>query len=580
MGRLYSNYFLPVLACLALNVSAQELPLPKGFTPAERNAVSNFTFRNAMMTPPPPSAVRTSAEWEEVEYLVVTWDPWYPNILRQIVQAAVAECKVIITTEDEASVSAYLTTNGVNLTNIIFMNAPWDSIWTRDYSGNTVYSNDVGERAMVDWIYNRPRPNDNVMPSAHAALTGIPIYVTDSGLNDLVNTGGNWMSDGMGNAFASELILEENEEGNPYSVSVKSEEQIDGIMESYMGITNYIKMPTLPYDGIHHIDMHMKLLDEETLLVSRYPEGVADGPQIEENIDYVLANHLSHFGTPYKVEWIDAPPSTSGSYPDTNGYYRTYSNATIVNKTVLIPLYRPETDAAAIAKYQELMPGYTIVGIDVDNADETLIASSGAIHCITHTIGVAEPLLIVHQAVKEAAASTTVAIHAMIKHESGIGSAKVFWRSQGTTTWNEAAMALVNGDNWSANITTGNDGTNVEYYIWAQANSGKSLARPIVAPTGFWTIRVDVLSTEEWAVRGISAAYPNPAKDIVNFDLNQVDGPVAVSITNILGQQLYSNTINDGNGTITLHLADHWSGTLFVTFEGRFGKVVRKVLKV
>ena len=35
-------------------------------------------------------------------------------------------------------------------------------------------------------------------------------------------------------------------------------------------------MPTLPYDGIHHIDMHMKLLDEETLLVSEYPDGVAD----------------------------------------------------------------------------------------------------------------------------------------------------------------------------------------------------------------------------------------------------------------------------------------------------------------
>ena len=38
-----------------------------------------------------------------------------------------------------------------------------------------------------------------------------------------------------------------------------------------MGINRYITMPTLPYDGIHHIDMHMKLLDEETLLVGEYP---------------------------------------------------------------------------------------------------------------------------------------------------------------------------------------------------------------------------------------------------------------------------------------------------------------------
>jgi hypothetical protein len=49
-------------------------------------------------------------------------------------------------------------------------------------------------------------------------------------------------------------------------------------------------MPELPYDNISHIDMHMKLLDEETLLVSRYPDGVADGPQINQNINYVLNN--------------------------------------------------------------------------------------------------------------------------------------------------------------------------------------------------------------------------------------------------------------------------------------------------
>lgn len=578
MRKLYSFAFIAAITA-TLSLSAQEQPLPKGLTQAEISIVSNFTFRSPMMTPPPPSAVRTAAEWEEVEYLVVTWDPWVPNILRQIVQAAVAECKVIITTEDEAGVSAYLTDNGVSLENVIFMNAPWDSIWTRDYSGNTVYTDDVGERALVDWIYNRPRPNDDVMPSAHAALTGIPLYVTDSGLNDLVNTGGNWMSDGLGNAFASELILEENEEGNPYNVSVKTEGQIDDIMASYMGITNYIKMPTLPYDGIHHIDMHMKLVDEETLLVSRYPEGVADGPQIEENIEYVLSTHLSHFGTPYKVHWIDAPADIFGNHPDTNGFYRTYSNATIVNKTVLIPLYRPETDAAAIAKYGELMPGYNIVGIDVDNNGEILIAASGAIHCITHTIGVDNPLLIVHQAVREAAAGSTVSINAMIKHASGIASAKVLWRNKGTITWNEALMSFVSGDNWTATIPMANDGTDAEYYILANANSGKSLTRPLVAPTGFWTINVETMSVAEWAVKGISAAYPNPAKDAVNFDLNQIDGPITISITNILGQQLYSTSISDGNGTVTLNLANDWNGTLFITFEGHFGKVTRKILK-
>ena len=87
------------------------------------------------------------AEWEEVEYLVVTWEPAFPNILRQIVAAAVEEAKVIIVTQNEASVSSYLSSNGVPLDNVVFLDEPWNSIWIRDYAGNTVYTDDVGERA-------------------------------------------------------------------------------------------------------------------------------------------------------------------------------------------------------------------------------------------------------------------------------------------------------------------------------------------------------------------------------------------------------------------------------------------------
>lgn len=566
---------------LQINWAQQEQPLPKGLTDSERELVSNFQFRSSRSTTtaPPTGNVRTAAEWEEVEYLVVRWTPYYQNILRQIVQAGVNECNVIIVTQNEASVSSYLTSNGISLTNVSFLNVDSNSIWIRDYAGNTIYSDDVGERALVDWIYNRPRPDDDVIPTAHANMLSLPIYLTDSGSNDLVNTGGNFMSDGLGNAFASELILEENESGNPYGVTAKTEAQIDNIMSEYMGISNYIKMPTLPYDGIHHIDMHMKLLDEETLLVSRYPAGVADGPQIEANIQYVLDNFQSPFGTPYQVEWIDAPPSTSGAYPDTGGYYRTFSNSLILNKTILVPTYRPSVDAAAIAKYQELMPGYNVVGIDVDNADENLIASSGAIHCITHTIGVSDPLWIVHQPIDVVNFETTITIDAMIKHASGISSAKVFWREEGTSTFNEANMSFVSGDDWSVNLPMVASTTNIDYYIYAEAVSGKNLTRPLVAPQGYWTTEVNFLSVQEWAEQNISRPYPNPTTDNISIKLNNINGPIHISIVNTLGQKLYSNTIENGNGIIELELNDSWQGVLLVKFDGEFGTVTKRVVK-
>ncbi len=574
-----SSILLILVFVFAAPLLAQEQVIPNYLTEAEKELLPNYTFGSDSRTPPPTGPVRTMAEWEEVEYLVITWQPGFPNILRQIVAAAVEECKVIITTQNETNVANYLTTNGVDLTNVTFLDEEWNSIWIRDYAGNTIYSDDVGERALVDWIYNRPRPDDDIMPLAHASTTGVPIYVTDTGTNDLVNTGGNFMSDGMGNAFASELILEENEPGNPYGVTPKTEAQIDQIMNDYMGITNYIKMTPLPFDVINHIDMHMKLLDEETLLVSRYPEGVADGPQIEANIDYVLSNFQSTFGTPYDVKWIDAPPSTGGNYPDNGGFYRTFTNATFINKTVLVPTYRAEVDNPALAQWEEMLPGYTIVGIDVDDAGENLISQVGAIHCITHTIGVADPLWIVHQKIKEAEANSVVSVEAQIKHNSGIASATVFWKEESAVTWTETTMSDTGSDMWVADITLPDTEENIQYYIAAEANSGKTQVRPIVAPEGYWTMNLNgALGTNSFETATVVGPFPNPATTKVSFGFNSTITTANVVVNNVLGQRLMAKEFEVINGRLTLDVPSHWTGTLFVSLTTEKGTTVKKLL--
>ncbi|MCB0468785.1 MAG: T9SS type A sorting domain-containing protein, partial [Aequorivita sp.] len=104
--------------------------------------------------------------------------------------------------------------------------------------------------------------------------------------------------------------------------------------------------------------------------------------------------------------------------------------------------------------------------------------------------------------------------------------------------------------------------------------------RPIVAPEGYWTIQVETLSAEEWAQNHISAAYPNPTTEKVSFNMNAIQGPVNVKIHNLLGQKLYEAKIENGNGKITLDLNQNWQGTLLVTFEGDFGKIHKKVIKL
>lgn len=581
MNKLYTFLLLCFLLLFHFQLNAQqEALLPKGLSENEKGLVADFQFKSTKMTPPPLVPVRTAAEWEEIEYLVIRWTNSFQNILLQIVQAATAECKVLITTQNQGNVSSFLSSNGVDMSQVEFLNAPSNSIWIRDYAGNTIYENDVEDRALVDWIYNRPRPLDDIMPAAQAAYLGIPIYTTNSGANDLVNTGGNFMSDGLGNAFSSKLVLQENAPGNPYGVSSKTEAEIDDIMFNYQGITNYIKMNQTPYDPIDHIDMHMKLLDEQTLLVSRYPDGVADGPQIEANIDYVTSTFQTPFGTDYKVKWIDAPPSTGGNHPDTGGYYRTYTNSIFVNKTILVPTYRPEVDADALAQYEEMLPGYNVVGIDVDNPGENLISLVGAIHCITHSIGVANPLWIVHQPLEEVNTTADIPLEAMIKHHTGIQEAKIFWREVGQTIYQETPMSFESDDVWVTNLTVPSNATSIEYYIWAEANSGKTMTRPIVAPEGYWTFNITNLSVSEWAENNIVGPYPNPAKNEVSFNLNNIEGELTITIHNVLGQALFENKLQNGNGKITIDLNSDWKGTLFITFSGDFGKVHRKLLKL
>ncbi len=506
-------------------------------------------------TAPNFTDLRAMAEWEEVQAITIAWTS-FPAILKQIVAAARLETQVIILSDDVQGTEDYLlaqNTGGAafaNLDNILIVNSNYDSIWMRDYASNPVYGNEVDTLILVDWLYNRDRPNDDTSPAYVADALNLDLYETSNAPYDLVNTGGNYMSDGFGTAFASELVLEENDGNGDYNIfyPTHSTQEIDNILETFMGIHTYIKMPTLPYDGIHHIDMHMKLVDEETLLVSEYPQGVADGPQINANINYVLSNYTSKFGTPFRVVRIPAPPSTGGNYPDNNGAYRTYTNAVFVNNTIIIPTYREEYDTTALRIWSEVCPGYNLVGIDCDNTNNNIIAQSGAIHCITHTVGVADPLLISHQPLSDTYdAVNPYLVSAYLNHRSGVERATLYWRLQGASTFNTVDM-IANANNWEAFIPAQAVGSIVEYYVEGESVSGKIQVRPMPAPTGFWSFSVlgEINNVREISSALINRVYPNPASAITCIEINaQHAQDVTIRLIDIAGREV--QTIHKGN---------------------------------
>jgi len=479
-------------------LSAQTPTLPHHRTQDEMRQMPSYLAERtepakSLTEAPPPGPVRTMGEWEEIQALIITWRS-YPAVLTEIVRHAVNECKVFIISQNPAQVEGALTLSNIPLDSVVFVQAPSNSVWVRDYGPWAVYLNDTDSLAIADWIYNRPRPLDDAVPAAIAEHLNLPIYEATAQPFALVHTGGNHLVDGMGTAFSSDLLLEEN--------SGQSERYIDSVAHTFLGVNQYVKFRKLPYDGIHHLDMHMRVIDEETILMGQYPEGIADGPQIEANIEYLRRNFTTPFGNNYRIERLPMPPGTTGLYPDNGGVYRTFTNSVFVNKTIIVPIYDPQYDTVALRVYRENLPGYNIQGIDCDG----MISALGAIHCITKSVGVHDPLWIAHPRLRDTyVTGGEYPVQAIIKHRSGIASATLYYRTAEGEPYTSLPMTLsAEADSYIAAIPAQAAGTTVHYYIEATAVSGKVQRRPIVAPEGYFPFEVKAFAEAPIA----AALYP------------------------------------------------------------------------
>ena len=124
-------------------------------------------------------------------------------LLTQIIKHAKEESKVIVICENSSYVINYLNAYGVDTVNIEFVEDFYNTVWIRDYGAPTIYGNNVDSLYLVDWIYNRSRPLDDQVPKIISEHLDVPLFATTNLPYDLVNTGGNFMSDGQGTGFSS-----------------------------------------------------------------------------------------------------------------------------------------------------------------------------------------------------------------------------------------------------------------------------------------------------------------------------------------------------------------------------------------
>jgi len=330
-----------LLLGLVLSIlSADELPI--GFT---YNELNNLDIISTMgrETTPPPQPVRNIAEYEPMQGALIR----YPfGISTSLIASMSEDVKIYCLVSNSLQNSAYNSMNngGVNMENVEFIIGNTDSYWTRDYGPWWIVDGN-GEVGIVDFTYNRPRPNDNQAPFKVSQHLDVPYYSAD-----VISTGGNYMTDGFGIAAATHIAYTENDEcntNNQSSVPLPPCSYVDEIMEDYYGIDTYHVVADPNNEYIDHIDCWSKFLSPTKILIREVPTSHSQYDEIEEIADY-FSSVLTSEGTPWEVHRVYTPND------------QPYTNSLILNDKVYIPIMNSSWDGPALEAYEAAMPGYII----------------------------------------------------------------------------------------------------------------------------------------------------------------------------------------------------------------------------
>ena len=335
--------------------NSQELPI--GFTPEEwenRDLIKTMGYR----TDPPPGPVRNIAEYEPMQGVLIR----YPfgistSVIREMAEDVIVYCLVSSSSQN----SAYNSMNSadVNMDNVEFILGSTDSYWTRDYGPWWVVDGN-GDYAIVDFTYNRPRPNDNQAPYKVSEHLDVPYYSAD-----FISAGGNYMTDGFGISSSTQIAYTENDQCNTNdqsSVPLPPCEYIDNIMDEYYGIDTYHVVADPNGEYIDHIDCWGKFLSPNRILIREVPSSHSQYDEIEEIVDYFQSIPTAT-GELWEIFRIYTPSN------------QPYTNSLILNDKVFVPTMNSSWDDDALEVYEAAMPEHEILGFTGS------WVSSDGLHC-------------------------------------------------------------------------------------------------------------------------------------------------------------------------------------------------------
>jgi agmatine deiminase len=316
---------------------------------------------------------RPRGEFETIDAVLITW-PDTPVLVDEFItmiktiHAGQAWVYFLVKSPfEQRRISRTLGENGVDLGRISWITSRRNSMWVRDYGPVFLYDR-AGSWAVADFHYFSNRPADDRTPVRFASLFGAPVVDRQRRENVVFTEGGNLMTDGLGAIVYSSRTYSGNPRTDPGTIDAR----IGSALQSTRAF-----VPDPPsLDGTGHVDMFLKIIKSDTVVIGRYREDQPDYTVLEEAAS-LFASGLNGAGKPWNIIRVPMP----------DVYYayfglpvvRTYINGLMVNNQFIVPTYGLPEDAEALNILAAQLPGKTLVPI---NANE-IIESLGAWHCVT-----------------------------------------------------------------------------------------------------------------------------------------------------------------------------------------------------
>jgi len=418
---------------------------------------------NFVETDPPTGTPRFVAEFEPMQGVMIRYPLGIPtSLVAQLSNNCHVYCIVSTSYQNQAQNS--FQGAGVNMSNVTFVNAASDSYWVRDYGPWYIFED--RNPAIVDNIYNRPRPNDDNMSQVFANFWGIPMY----GMR-LEHTGGNMMEDGRGHGVSDDLVFQENLQD--YGIN---EATVRQRMNDYLGINPYHVTIDPQGDYIAHVDCWGKYLAPDKILIAQLPQSNPRYQYYEQVAEYFETTNCC-WGYPYRVYRVQEPGGNT---------LAPYTNSLILNKTVYVPIGSNSTyNQQALQVYQEAMPGYEIVG--VANNTYNGWENTDALHCRTRGVMDFHMLFVDHRNVLHGEQEWQDSIPVVSKFIAYSGqnlkqdSLLVYYSIDGGAYQTAHMTATGNPDEYVGYIKGYQGESEINYYVFGADMSGHRYTQPVFA---------------------------------------------------------------------------------------------------